>query len=439
VALVLTVSLVVFARAVGSGAPTRFATMALGFLLIVASLAGEAGEHVGLPRLTLHLLVGLLAGPDVLSLVTPEMTKQLQLVNGLAVALIGFGAGMELDIPALARTWRPLARHCGTLLGVVFLGLLALSLAASPFIPLTASMPWRERAAVALVVAAVMSTFSPAVVMAVLSETGARGPLASRVLALVVVGDLGVVVLFTLATTGAHLLAGDAAHPLAASAHVLWELVGSVAVGLGAGAAVYLYRRLVDRQSALMVAAVCLVLAEVGSRLGLSALISCITAGLVVRAASPDMASAMHHLLERVRLPVLVIFFAAAGASFHLDALVALWPAALGVALARAGLILAANRVSAGASGLTPEVARRVPAGLISQAGVTLGLAVIVGREFPGWGASLQVLFVAVISAHELVGPVLFRRALTASGELPPREGWDAPAAGPAPVTAAAP
>jgi Kef-type K+ transport system membrane component KefB len=439
VALVLTVSLVVFARAVGSGAPTRFATMALGFLLIVASLAGEAGERVGLPRLTLHLLVGLLAGPDVLNLVTPEMTTQLQLVNGLAVALIGFGAGMELDIPALSRTWRPLARHGGTLLGVSFVGLLLLWLAASPFIPLTAAMPWRERAAVALVVAAVMSTFSPAVVMAVLSETGARGPLASRVLALVVVGDLGVVVVFTLATTGAHLLAGDAAHPLAASAHVLWELVGSVAVGLGAGAAVYLYRRLVDRQSALMVAAVCLVLAEVGSRLGLSALISCITAGLVVRAASPDMAAAMHHLLERVRLPVLVIFFAAAGASFHLDALVALWPAALGLSLARAGLILAANRASAAASGLAPEVARRVPAGLISQAGVTLGLAVIVGREFPTWGATLQVLFVAVISAHELVGPVLFRRALAAAGELPLPAQRDAPAPGQAPVTAASP
>lgn len=440
VALVLTVSLVVFARAVGSEAPTRFATMALGFLLIVASLAGEAGERVGLPRLTLHLLVGLLAGPDVLNLVTPEMTSQLQLVNGLAVALIGFGAGMELDLPALSRNWRPLARHGGTLLGVMFVGLFLLGLAASPLVPLTASMPWRERAAVALVVAAVMSTFSPAAVMAVLSETGARGPLASRVLALVVAEDLGVVVLFTLANTGAHLLAGNAANPLTVSGHVLWELGGSVIVGLGAGAAVYLYRRLVDRQSALMVAAVCLVLAEVGTRLGLSALISCITAGLVVRAASPDMAAAMHHLLERVRLPVLVIFFAAAGASFDLKALVAIWPVALGLALARGGLIVAANRASAAGSGLSPEVARRVPAGLISQAGVTLGLAVIVGRDFPSWGGHLQALVLAVVSAHQLVGPVLFRRALAAAGEMPPREANDESSEPePGPVTAASP
>jgi Kef-type K+ transport system membrane component KefB len=420
VALVLTVSLVVFARAVGGEAPARFATMALGFLLIVASLAGEAGEQLGLPRLTLHLLVGLVAGPEVLGLVTPEMTQQLQLVNGLAVALIGFGAGMELDVHALSRQRRELVRHGGTLIATLFAGLFLVTLAASGWLPPAAGMGVSGRCAVALVSAAVMTTFSPAVVMAVLSETGARGPLASRILALVVVGDLVLVVAFTLATTAAHLLTGDAANPVAASGHVIWELVGSVGVGLAAGGLLYVYRRLVDRQSALVVAAMCLVLAEVGSKLGLSALISCLSAGIVVRAASPDMAEATHHLLERVRLPVLVIFFAAAGASFHLREIVALWPFALGLVLVRAALLYAGNALGSGPqSGLEPAVARRVPAGLLSQAGVTLGLSVLVAREFPAWGPSLSTIFVAVISVHELVGPVLFRRALVASGEVP--------------------
>jgi len=419
VALVLTVTLVVIARSVGGEAPARFATMALGFILIVASLAGEAGEHLGLPRLTMHLLVGLVAGPEVLGLVTPDMTRQLQLVNGLAVALIGFGAGMELDVEALSRQRRELLRHGGTLVGVLFAGLFCTTLVASPWLPPALGMGWAGRCAVALVSAAVMTTFSPAVVMAVLTETGARGPLASRILALVVVGDLVLVVGFTLATTAAHLLAGDAANPVAASAHVVWEIVGSVGVGLAAGGALSVYQRLVDRQSALVVTGMCLVLAEVGSRMGLSALISCISAGIVVRAASPELASAMHRLLDRVRLPVLVLFFAAAGASFHLGELLALWPFALGLVLARAALIYVGNALASGpGSGLEPAVARRVPAGLLSQAGVTLGLSVLIAREFPAWGPSLSTIFVAVISVHELVGPVLFRRALVAGGEV---------------------
>ncbi|MBM4380573.1 MAG: cation:proton antiporter, partial [Deltaproteobacteria bacterium] len=388
-ALALTVTLVVAARALGGEAPARFATMALGFILIVASLAGEAGEALGLPRLTLHLLVGLLAGPEVLGLITPDMTRQLQLVNGLAVALIGFGAGMELDVEALSRQRRELLRHGGILISVLFVGLFLVTLAAGPWLPPAAGMGWAGRCAVALVSAAVMATFSPAVVMAVLSETGARGPLASRLLALVVMGDLVLVVGFTVATTAAHLLAGDAANPVAAPAHVIWEIVGSVGVGLAAGGALSVYQRLVQRQSALVVTAVCLVLAEVGSRLGLSALICCISAGLMVRAASPDLASATHHLLDRVRLPVLVIFFAAAGASFHLREIVALWPFALGLVLARAALIVVGNALAAGEGpGLPPEVVRRVPAGLLSQAGVTLGLSVLIAREFPAWGPS---------------------------------------------------
>ena len=159
VALVLTISLVVFARAVGGEAPARFATMALGFLLIVASLAGEAGERLGLPRLTLHLLVGLVAGPSVMGLVTPEMAQQLQLVNGLAVALIGFGAGMELDLEALSAQRRQLVHHGGAILGLTAAGLFVLTLGASPWLAAASGLDWGGRAAVALMTAAVMSTF----------------------------------------------------------------------------------------------------------------------------------------------------------------------------------------------------------------------------------------------------------------------------------------
>ena len=55
--------------------------------------------------------------------------------------------------------------------------------------------------------------------------------------------------------------------------------------------------------------------------------------------------------------------------------------------------------------------------GLISQAGVTFGLAALVSRTFPDFGAQVEVLIVAMITAHELIGPVLTRRAIQRSGE----------------------
>jgi trehalose 6-phosphate synthase len=69
-------------------------------------------------------------------------------------------------------------------------------------------------------------------------------------------------------------------------------------------------------------------------------------------------------------------------------------------------------------SGIDPRIGSYLWTGLISQAGITLGLAAIVAGEFPGWGNQLQVLIVALIVVHELVGPPLFRNGLLRAGEI---------------------
>jgi Kef-type K+ transport system membrane component KefB len=418
-ALVLVLSLVVLARHIGGDGGGRFATMALGFVLIVAALVGEALEHLKLPRLTGYLLVGLCFGPSALNLVTPGMATQLRLVNGLAVALIAFGAGMELDIVRLRGRWQSLLRHGGLLLAFLYAGFFSAMLAATPFLAFTAGSSWKIRIAVSVLTASALATFSPTVVMAVLAETRARGPLAERVLQLVILADLGVVLLFTGATTVAHLLDGASVDAGTVFRHVSWEVIGSLVIGLAVGAGFYAYRRFVNQRTGLVLAGACLMIAEVGSRVGLSPLLCCLAAGFVARNAAREATDDMEELLERVRLPVLVVFFAAAGASLHLQQLLAVAPMAVALVLLRLLLIVGANRVAARHAGVPEPVASHVPFGLVSQAGIALGLAVIIGRDFGAWGAVLETLFVAVISLHELAGPIVFRWALQRLGEVP--------------------
>ena len=57
-------------------------------------------------------------------------------------------------------------------------------------------------------------------------------------------------------------------------------------------------------------------------------------------------------------------------------------------------------------AGLDERVGEYAWTGLISQAGITLGFASVVAAEFPGWGTQVQMLLVALIAIHELVGPV---------------------------------
>ncbi len=428
-ALVLVVALVVTARHVAADDAGRFATMALGFILIAAAIVGEAASRVRLPRLTGYLVTGLALGPSVLNVLSPRMARELDLVNGLAVALIAFSAGVEMDLEALRASWKSLARHGGFLIGGLFAGLFAVALLVSPWVSFTAGLPWARRIAVALVFAAVMATFSPVVTVAVLAETRARGKLAERTLALVVMGDLALVVLFTVSTAVAHLLDERGSARLGvgmllgkAAGHVAFEVLGSLVAGIIAGVAVAIYRRLVHRRSGLMVVATCLVIAEVGSRLGLSSILTSVMAGVIVRNVASEAAQEMQDVLEHVRVPVLVVFFAAAGASLHLAQLMELLPVVLGTVLVRAGLIQVMNRVGARAGGVPAPVARNVPAGLISQAGVTVGLVIVVAESFGAWGRAIETLSLAVISLHELIGPIVFRAALARLGEIPPAE-----------------
>ena len=94
----------------------------LGFALISAYLLGMVAERVRLPRLSGYLLFGLLCGPYLLNLITTTMARDLQVVNGFALAFIALVAGLELNLQRL----RTQLRTVMIVGGAVMLGALAL-------------------------------------------------------------------------------------------------------------------------------------------------------------------------------------------------------------------------------------------------------------------------------------------------------------------------
>src|SRR2546430_993296 len=89
---------------VTAGAPLEArATLALGFLLLVAYVGGEIARRVRLPRLTGYLLVGFAVGPAWLGLVQREEVDALRFIEEAAVALTGLSAGPALSGHALRR------------------------------------------------------------------------------------------------------------------------------------------------------------------------------------------------------------------------------------------------------------------------------------------------------------------------------------------------
>jgi Kef-type K+ transport system membrane component KefB len=390
--------------------------LAFGYVLITAFFAGRLFRQVGLPRLTGYIAAGIVAGPTGLGLVSAEMVGSLDVVNGVAVAMIALTAGSELELRAM----RPLLRSIRWITVVGVLGTTVLLSAAvlllRPLLPFMAGLGTLQTGAVALLLGVVMVAQSPAVVVALRDELEADGAVVRTVLGVVVLADLVVIVLFAVASTLAKATFGagaDAAHTAAALA---WEVLGSLGAGAIVGIVLAVYLRKVVGGASLFLLLITVLIAEIGRRLHFDPLLVALAAGILVRNAT-TVADALHRELEPAALPVSIVFFAVAGASLHLDALATAWLPAGVIAVVRAGGLLAGSRLGARLAGAPPEVSRYAGFGLLPQAGLALALSMLFAKTFPEFGAAASALTLGVVALNELIAPALYRLALVRCGE----------------------
>jgi len=392
--------------------------LAIGFALIAASLTGELFERFRLPRISGYLLFGVVCGPFVGAILTPAMARELQIVNGVAIALIAFIAGLEINVVRLRPQLRAMMTMGGVMLALMWVSLSLLFFLAWPWLPILPDVDGLARAALSTLVATVTVSFSPTVSIAVITESRARGPLSELVLALVVLADLMLILLFTLSMEGVRFALGSSQAGHGILSGLAWEIFGSFAFGGIVGACFAFYLRYVGREVTVMLLGVAILLSQVGGALHFEPLLAALAAGLVVENIAPPEGDALRLAVERGALPVLVLFFAAAGANLHIGALADVGVFAVAIVTVRMVLIYGSAKAGARVAGLAGEAPSLAWMGLVSQAGVTLGLAILINTEFPDWGGNLYALIVAMITLHEIVGPILFRSALTRAREV---------------------
>lgn len=416
--LALGLMMALFHHLTAAGPLEARATLALGFLLVAAQLGGDVAAHWKLPRLTGNLAVGFAVGPAWLSLIRADEANALEFVALGAVALIAFAAGSELKLTELARQRRALGRVATGAIAFPFLFVTVAMLALGHWLPFIRHQPYSAVIVVALVLGTVAAAFSPTVTIAIMEETGAHGPFVRTILGITVVGDVVLIVVLSVVLAVAHPLTAAGTIDPGAVLGALATVGISVAAGAALGSLVAVYLRAIQRDTALFLVALALVTAEVAQLLHLDTILIGLAAGFVVENFSAVEGERLRAEFARSTRPVNTVFFALAGAGLRLGALadVAPW-VLLVIALRYAGLRVA-MRWAGRSPSVGPDLVRHAWAGLISQAGVALGLALVVRRAFPEWGVSLEAFIVTMISLHEAVGPILFRRALVAVGEV---------------------
>ena len=409
---------------VTAGSPVEArATLALGFLLLVALAGGDLAKRARLPRVTGALLIGFAAGPAWLGLIRRDEVDALQFLADAAVALIALAAGSELTLAALRTGRVALARLTTGAIAFPFIVVTLVAWSVSRGLPIAAHQPWHDRLTVALVLGTLAAAASPAITIALIDELRARGPFSRSLLAVTVAQDVAVPILFTVVLVASKALASAGALRLTVAGVAALELAGSLAAGGVLGVLLVQYARLVQRHDGLWLGAAAVLAAAAARLLRLEPLLIGLAAGFYLANFSPVESGRLRHELNRGAPIVYIIFFALAGAGLQLGVLAQLWPwvlllAGLRVVSLRYGLRWAGRHPD-----VTPALARTGWLGLISQGGTAVALAQLARRAFPEWGVSLETLLVAIIGVHELAGPICFRQALVRAGEVLDREG----------------
>ena len=400
--------------------------LAFGFLLLASYFTGKIVNKFGLPKLTGYIMAGVVSGPYVLEFVTKDMGVSLKVVSTTATALLALEAGLELEIKKI----KPIL---STLKGMVLFAVVGAQFAIAgalfllrPLLPnIFGSFDTTQSIAVCLAIGVALSAQSPAVVMAMLSETRADGPLSRVMLASVVVADLTVITVFSivLAITGAVI--GGEIDVAGTALGVAWELLGSLVFGLLLGALIGQYLLSVKKGAMMFVVMCSVIVAEIGARMHLDPLIVMLAVGIWLRNWSRADASELTHNFQAAQLPVFLVFFALAGTKLDVQTLWAsLLPVGI-IAVIRAAAFYAGARVACKMSGAEEVVAKYAWFGLVPQAGLSLALAMVLKNTFPSFGDGAAVILFGVVGFNECIAPIVLRVMLLRSGEAGKKAGVD--------------
>jgi Kef-type K+ transport system membrane component KefB len=377
----------------------------------------ELVETIRIPHLTGYLLAGIVAGPHVLGLIDHHAVLDLARANTLALSLIALEGGAELKLSVVKKGLKSLCWATLIQSSVVMLGMTAVFFALRPLIPFLWSLGSTAVLGVALLWGVLGATRSPSAVLGILSQTRATGPVASFTLTFVMSSDVVVVILLaTCITLAQPLIEPGGVISLSEFRLLGREILGTVALGTTLGLVLSAYLRFVGKQLLLVFLVLGFGLSEVMRYLQYDPLLAFMVAGFVVQ----NLSRQGEKFLAAIRgtgSVVYVIFFATAGAHLDIPLLRALWPVAVILAGSRALLTWASGRVSSSLAGDPVSVRTWGFAGLISQAGLALGLASTVARTFPSFGEGFRALAIATVALNELFGPILFKFALDRARE----------------------
>ncbi len=389
----------------------------IGLIIAVSFLGSKLFQRFGIPQVVGFIVIGVILGPSVLNIVPLELSGELIFISEIALGLIGFDIGSHLLLGELRRLGRSI------LFILLFEAVGTFLLVAAGIYLFTQSLH------TALIFGALASATAPAATVDVLAEYDAKGPLTTTLLAVVGMDDALALVLFSLAAALAESLLAAAGPPswLQVLELPLIEIGGSLVLGVGLGLLLDQIMCRMRVQHDAMAVSIGFVFLGVGmsEAFGFSLILTTMILGMVVVNRCPEHGRHIRYTIEQAGPVIYVLFFTLVGARFQISLLPTMGLLGVAYVLLRSGGKFLGAWLGGTVGGAEPVVRNNLGLGLLSQAGVAIGLALSSANRFSGYGEegqALGALIINVITATtfvvQIVGPICVKFAISRAGEI---------------------
>jgi len=380
--------------------------LVIGILLLTGYAAHAVGKRTHVPRVTLLLLLGLISGPYLLDLVPQNIEEWFPFVAHMALGMVGFLLGesfygKNLKFTGRVVLWISIAQT----LVVAFLVFIVLFISGAGI-------------AISLILAGIAPATAPAATIDLVQERKAKGPLTNTLLGVVALDDAWGIMLFSVMLILVEgLMNGTVANMQ--FLYILWEILGAGLLGVILGVPMaWLTGRIKRGEPTLLEAAgFVFICGGLALFLKVSFLLSTMVLGAVVAN------RAKHHTkpfrdIKGISEPFLAIFFFLAGYEFELESLFAIGSVLIAYIFARSiGKIL--GGLIGGKMSKAPElITQGIGWCLIPQAGVAVGMALLVVERLPDLGIKILPIVIASTIMFEIIGPILTLWQLRKAGEV---------------------
>ncbi len=401
----------------------------IGLMIIASFVFSIVLKKIKFPAVVAYMMMGIILGPSVTGIINESLLNNLAFLTKAILAFVALKIGMEIDINELRTKGKKIITTA-----------ISESTGAAFFVIITIYILTGDTA-LSLLLGAVAPASAPAGTMAVIDEYKTKGSLTHTMISIVGIDDGLGVILFGLITPVATFIITQSANVdnnlLISLLKPFAEIIFSILLGYILGK-IFIFAGKEKRNlhfAMTLTFGFVIILTGICQMVGLSFILANMAMGITI--GNDNKHQFMREIEEKdigIILPLFfLLFFTIAGANLHIQMLPELGMIGLVYIIARIIGKFSGSYFGSGICKMEHKIRNYLGFGLLSQAGVAIGLSLILKQQLNGVGPIVEgtnytigdqigsTIFTTITATSvffEIIGPIAAKFGLKKAGEI---------------------